>query len=148
MNKKSLQVKTKMTIAKPPREVFEAIVDPEKMSHYFISSGSSRMESGKTVRWVFDDAGMALEATVKHVEPDKFVSFLWSASGVEALVEMEMERAGAATLLRVSESEWPPDERGIARCVEQTQGWVHFLCCMKAYLEFGVNLRMGGRPPP
>jgi len=141
---KSLQVKTKMTIAKPAHEVFEAIVDPEKMSHYFISSGSGRMESGKTVRWVFDDAGMGLDAKVQRVEPDKFVSFLWSASGVEALVEMEMVPAGAATLLRVSESEWPSDEKGIARCVEQTQGWMHFLCCMKAYLEYGINLRKGG----
>ena len=32
----------------------------------------------------------------------------------------------------------------IARCIEQTQGWMHFLCCMKAYLEHGINLRKSG----
>ena len=48
MNPKALQVITQLPMAKPAREVFEAIVDPEKMSHYFISSGSGRMESGKT----------------------------------------------------------------------------------------------------
>jgi uncharacterized protein YndB with AHSA1/START domain len=50
MNKKSIQVKTQLSIAKPAHEVFEAIVDPRKMSQYFISSGSGRMESGQTVR--------------------------------------------------------------------------------------------------
>jgi uncharacterized protein YndB with AHSA1/START domain len=37
MKKKSLQVKTQLEIAKPVHQVFEAIIDPKKMSHYFIS---------------------------------------------------------------------------------------------------------------
>jgi len=133
-----------LSMAKPAHEVFEAIVDPAKMSHYFISSGSGRMESGKTVGWVFDDAGASLDVKVQRVEQDRLVSFLWSASGVEALVEMQIVSHDLTTLLKVSESGWPPDEKGIARCVEQTQGWMHFLCCMKAYLEYGINLRKGG----
>jgi uncharacterized protein YndB with AHSA1/START domain len=141
MNQQFLRVKTQLAIAKPAHEVFEAIVDPQQMSHYFISSGSARMESGKTVHWVFDGAGAGLDATVKRAEPDRFVSFLWSASGVEALVEMEIVPAEGGTLLKVSESEWPADAKGTARCVEQTQGWTHFLCCMKAHLEYGINLR-------
>lgn len=144
MDKRSLQVKTQLAIAKPAYEVFEAIVNPEKMSHYFISSGSGPMENGKTVRWVFDDVGLGLDVKVQRVERDRFVSFRWSASGVDALVEMQILPGDPATLLKVSESEWPPDEKGIARCIEQTQGWTHFLCCMKAYLEYGINLRQGG----
>ena len=41
----------------------------------------------------------------------------------------------------MSESGWPPDDQGIQRCLEQMQGWVHMLCCLKAYLEHGINLR-------
>ena len=37
MKAKALQVKTQLEIAKPVHQVFEAIVDPEKMSHYFNS---------------------------------------------------------------------------------------------------------------
>jgi uncharacterized protein YndB with AHSA1/START domain len=102
------------------------------------------MESGKTVRWVFDGGGAGLDVKVQRVERDRFVSFQWSASGVEALVEMHVDPKGSTTLAKVSESEWPADEKGIARCVEQTQGWMHFLCCMKAYLEYGINLRRSG----
>jgi uncharacterized protein YndB with AHSA1/START domain len=144
MDMKPLQVKTQIVIAKPAHDVFEAIVDPERMSHYFISSGSGRMESDKTVHWIFDNAGVGLEVKVQRVERDRFVSFLWTASGVEAHVAMQIVPSGSAILLKVSESEWPADEKGIARCVEQTKGWTHFLCCMKAYLEHGINLRQGG----
>jgi uncharacterized protein YndB with AHSA1/START domain len=139
--KRALQVKTQLKIAKPVPQVFEAIVDPEKMSHYFISSGKGRMESGKTVRWNFDSGG-GLDVRVDRIEPDRLVSFFWSASGVETLVAIELEQdADNGTLVKISESEWPRDDRGIARCIEQTQGWMHFLCCLKAYIEFGINLR-------
>ena len=141
MKTKALQVKTQMEIAKPVHQVFEAIVDPEKMSHYFISSGTGRMQAGKTVHWKFDKGG-GLDARVERTEPDRFVSFVWSASGTEAVVAMELVPVGdGGTVVKISESEWPPDEKGIARCIEQTQGWTHFLCCMKAYLEHGINLR-------
>ena len=138
---KPLQVKTQLEIAKPAHEVFEAIVDPEKMSHYFISSGSGRMQAGKSLQWRFEKGG-AIDVKVERIQPDRVVSFLWSASGMEGRVAMELAPAAdGGTLVKVSESEWPPDEKGIARCIEQTQGWMHFLCCMKAYLQYGINLR-------
>ncbi len=31
-----------------------------------------------------------------------------------------------------------------SRCMGQVEGWTQFLCCLKAYLEYGVNLRVGG----
>lgn len=145
MKKKTLQVKTQLEIGRPIHQVFEAIVAPEKMSHYFISSGKGRMQTGKTVRWKFDTGG-GLDVRVERIKPDRFVSFFWSASGVEARVAMELESVSKrGTLVKVSESKWPLNEKGIARCLEQTSGWMHFLCCMKAYLEYGINLRKHGR---
>ena len=37
-----------MGILKPAHEVFEAIVDPDKMNKYFITTSTGKMESGKT----------------------------------------------------------------------------------------------------
>ena len=42
----SLTIETKLQILKPAAKVFDAIVDPAKMSNYFISQGSGRMEEG------------------------------------------------------------------------------------------------------
>lgn len=140
-----LEVKTRLGVSKSPHEVFEAIVDPAKMSCYFISGGTGRLDAGEAVTWEWADVGGQLTVTPQKVERDRSVSFLWSASGVEARVVIELEPVSAAvTLVTVTESGWPPDVKGIARCVEQTQGWMHMLCCMKAYLEHGINLRKGG----
>jgi hypothetical protein len=50
MKENILQIKATLQIQKPVNDVFEAIVDPRKMSNYFISEGSGRMEKGKIMR--------------------------------------------------------------------------------------------------
>ena len=69
MSPSTLEIKAAIQIQKQPHEVFEAIVDPAKMSNYFIREGSGKMEN--------------------------------------------------------------------------TEGWANFLACLKAYLEYGINLRKG-----
>jgi uncharacterized protein YndB with AHSA1/START domain len=145
MDEDVLAVNTRLKITKPVHEIFEAVVDPKKMSRYFITTGSDRMATGKTIHWTWADVGAELDVRVKKVEPDRHISFLWTASGADSLVELRLEPAGDdATVVWVSESGWPPDAEGITRCIEQTAGWVHFLCCLKAFLEHGIDLRTGG----
>ena len=50
---KMLKIKTALQIAKPKAEVLEAIIDPEKMKHYFIAESSGMMEEGKSISWKF-----------------------------------------------------------------------------------------------
>ena len=144
---KELQAKVKLKILKPVSTVFEGIIDPKHMSHYFISSGSARLEAGKTLTWTWTDYGdtpLAVDVRVQHVDRDKRISFLWKASGVEALVSMTLEPINPnTTLVTITEGGWDKDDKGIARLVEQTHGWVHFLCGLKAYLEHGINIRIG-----
>ena len=145
-NSKELQAKVQLKVLKPIHTVFEGIVDPRHMSHYFISSGSARMEERKTVTWKWADFGNAkADVKVQHIEKDKYISFLWSASGVEAsLVEIRLEAVNPdTTLVRITEAGWDKDDAGIARVVQQTHGWVHFLCGLKVYLEHGINIRIG-----
>lgn len=43
-------------IARPVAEVFEAVVDPGQLSHYFTTGGArGRLETGATVTWDFAD---------------------------------------------------------------------------------------------
>ncbi|MHA2284183.1 MAG: hypothetical protein ACXAC5_25370 [Promethearchaeota archaeon] len=76
---------------------------------------------------------------------DKTVSFQWAASGTEALVKIELlQDAPDATIVKIFESDWPLDIEGAKRCLQQRRGWMHMLCCLKAYLEHGIDLRRGG----
>ena len=53
MSKQSLEIKVALQILIPAKTVFEAIVDPEHMSNYFISKSSGRMIEGEQVWWKF-----------------------------------------------------------------------------------------------
>jgi uncharacterized protein YndB with AHSA1/START domain len=53
MENQLLEIQTKIQIQKPAAEVFEAIVDPVKMSNYFIAKGSGRMDHEKMIMWRF-----------------------------------------------------------------------------------------------
>lgn len=145
MNDGVLKVNTQMGIQKPAKDVFEAIVNPEKMNKYFITTSTGRMESGKTITWTWEDYDAEHQIKVGKIEKDKLVSFTWDGSGVECLVVITIESKGEnKTLVKITESDWPVDYKGASRCMGQVEGWTHFLCCLKAFIEYGVNLRVGG----
>ena len=47
MEKQTLEIKAALQMLKPVNEVFEAIIDPVKMSNYFISKAAGRWKKGK-----------------------------------------------------------------------------------------------------
>jgi len=88
MSENTIKAKVQMGILKPASEIFEAIVDPEKRNKYFITTGSGRMESGKTLIWTWEDFEGEHEVKVGKIEKDKVVSFEWNGSGVNCVVVM------------------------------------------------------------
>jgi len=145
MSEERIKTKIQMGVLKPAHEVFDAIVDPSKMNKYFISTSTGIMERGKKLTWTWEDFDGSHEVKVQNVEKDKLVSFTWEGSGVECLVVITFEPKGDnLTLVKITESDWPADLEGATQCMGQVEGWTHFLCCLKAYLEYDVNLRVGG----
>ena len=144
---KDLEINAKLQIAKPRNEVFDAIIDPEKMSNYFISSGASKMEEGKSIVWGFPEfPDMKIDVKVLTVKTPELITFEWEGSkdrNLQVKIELE-ERPGNQTLVKLTEGKMEPTEEGIAWLGRNTEGWANFLACMKAYLEFGINLRKGG----
>jgi len=144
MTEDKINAKVQMGILKPVSEVFEAIVDPEKMSKYFISGSTGRMESGKNLIWTWPDFDGEIQIKVGKIEKDKVVSFEWGGSGNNCVVVVSLEaKSENKTLVIVTESDWPADYKGAKQCMGQVEGWTNFLCCLKAYLEYGINLRVG-----
>lgn len=140
----NLSIKTKIQVLKPANEVFEAIIEPEKMSNYFIAKGSAKMESGKTVMWSFPEFEGDFPIKVQQVKPAGFISFYWDNDSVETLVEITIDAVGdEVTIVTVTEKEMENNENGIKWLKGNTEGWANFLACLKAYTEYGINLRKG-----
>jgi uncharacterized protein YndB with AHSA1/START domain len=141
---KILEIKAALQIQKPVNEVFEAIVDPVRMSNYFISKGSGRMEKGKEILWKFPEFEGEFPIRVGEITKDKYISYYWEMDGIDLLVEMTLTtEPNNSTLVTITEKSRENDEAGIKWLKGNTEGWANFLACLKAYLEYGINLRKG-----
>ncbi|MFT3761902.1 MAG: SRPBCC family protein [Pseudoxanthomonas sp.] len=142
-------------ISKPLGEVFEAVVDPGQLSHYFTTGGAKgRIETGAVVTWDFHDFPGAFPVHVTEVEKDRRIVLRWD--GAEGTVEADEsgERKTTVvmsfealedgrTLVRISEYGWSDTEAGRDASYGNCEGWTGMLCAMKVWLEYGINLRQG-----
>lgn len=139
-----LIITTKIRILKPVAEVYEAIVNPEKMSHYFISKGSDRMDVSEALIWNFPEFDVDVPILVDKIEANRYISYYWDVGDKKHLVEILLEKEGTdATIVTVREKGENNNEAGIKWLMGNTEGWANFLACLKAYLEYGINLRKG-----
>ena len=129
-------ITTKMMIHKPARDVFEAIVNPEKMGGYWFSSGTDRVEQGKTITWTYEEYGAEGVIHVKEVKEHEKIVFNWG----ETTVTMTFCNEDGSTLIQVTESGLKADDPNIvAKMLGQKEGWVYMLTCLKGYLENGMT---------
>lgn len=140
----SLIINTAISIQKPITDVFEAIVNPEKMVNYFISESSGKMEEGKTLVWKFPEFETTFPIVVTKIIENQLISFSWKIGQKDMLVEIKLTSTSAySTLVKITESEMVNDENGLNWLKGNTEGWANFSACLKAYLEYGINLRKG-----
>lgn len=140
-----LTIKAGIQVQRPPHEVFEAIADPGKMSHYFISRSTGRMEPGRELTWHFPEFEQGSQVRIGHIDTDRYISFYWGADPANLqLVEITLfDKGENGTHVTVTEKEMDNNEAGIKWLKSNTEGWANFLACLKAYLEYGINLRKG-----
>jgi uncharacterized protein YndB with AHSA1/START domain len=144
MENRILEIKAALQIQKPANEVFEAIVDPVKMSNYFISKSSGRMEEGRILIWKFPEFDLEFPIRVDKIESNRYISYYWEVDGIELLVEMTLTTgANNSTIVTITEKSRKDDEAGIKWLMGNSEGWANFLACLKAFLEYGINLRKG-----
>ena len=144
-NIKRLEINVSLMVQKPTYEVFEAIADPSQMSNYFISKSSGRMEEGKTLTWEFPEMKMQFPVYIRKVEKDKYLSFHWAdPEGNDTQVEISLlPKENNSTFVKIKEKDRANDEEGLKWLSGNTEGWTNFLVCLKAWMEYGINLRKG-----
>jgi uncharacterized protein YndB with AHSA1/START domain len=136
-----------LKIRKPVAEVFEAVVDPKKLSGYFTRTASGRLAPGQTVMWSFVEFPEEFPVKCKEVKTNERIVFEWESAegGYDTRIEMNFKSLDdGSTMVQVSESGWKDTEKGIKSSYDNCGGWMHFECALKAYLEYGINLREGG----
>lgn len=156
-----LKFRVAARIARPVHDVFEAVADPDKLSHYFTTAGAKgRLETGATVTWDFADFPGAFPVQVIEVEPDRKIVLEWKANEGEPPNVEGGEMTGSnynttvtmtftpldgdtRTMVEIEEKGWRETEGALKASYGNCQGWSQMLAALKAWLEYGINLREG-----
>lgn len=142
-------------ISRPVHDVFEAVANPEELSHFFTTGGAEgRLETGAVVTWDFHDFPGAFPVNVVEVEQDAKIVLRWDANehvvdpdaagSHQTTVTMTFEPLDDdRTLVQISEFGWKSSQDGLAASYGNCEGWTGMLCAMKMWAEHGINLREG-----
>jgi len=131
---------TKMNISKQAHDIFEAFVDPIKIGNFWFSSSSERWETGKTITLKYDEYNAQVVIEVVEMEVDRKIVFV---GGEDHRVTITLQPLNdESTVVEVMEEGFSEeDENIIAKMLDNKEGWVYMLTCLKGYLEHGVDLR-------
>lgn len=143
----TVKFEVQLKIRKPVAEVFDAVANPKTLSRYFIETSSGPLVPGSTVMWKFPEFDGQVPVIVTTVEPDSRIAFDWPATSGDYQTHVEMRFIALDadnTMVKIAESGWPKDDKGLSDSHGNAGGWMHMLACMKAWLEYGINLREGG----
>ncbi|MCA0147267.1 SRPBCC family protein [Rossellomorea vietnamensis] len=130
---------TQMKIQKPANDIFEAFVDPEKIGGFWFSSSSERWEEGKTVTLRYEEYDAQGDIHIVEIQEEKKIVFEW---GGNHKVTISFTEETGSTIVGVKEEGFDEDSENIINeLVDNKEGWVYMLTCLKGYMEYGVNLR-------
>lgn len=135
-----------LVIRRPVSEVFRAFADPEVTTRFWFSRSSGPLSDGASVEWHFDPHGVSAAVRVLEFEPDSRIAYEWGSpdGGEVSSVEMDFEpRPDDRTWVRVASAgfQGSPDEV-IAKALDSMGGFSLVLAAAKAWLEYGVELRI------
>ena len=134
-------------IQKPLAEVYDAVYNTGKLSQYFTTGGSSGpLDEGTTVMWSWHDYPGSYAVDVVKSVPNELIAFEWKASSGDYNTRTEIafqELGPNETLVKITESGWEETEAGLKDSYGNCCGWTEMSCALKAWLEYGINLRKG-----
>jgi uncharacterized protein YndB with AHSA1/START domain len=135
-----------LKVRRPAAEVFDAVVNPDKLSRYFVQSASAALVEGTTVHWRFAEIPGEHPVKVSRVVKDQSVTLEYDRpDGGKIGVEMVfLPLDASATTVQINEAGWGATPEDISESYGNAGGWMHMMCCLKAFLEYGINLREGG----
>ncbi len=129
---------------KPANEVLEAFVDPAKIKNFWFSS-AARWEQGQTVSLRYEEYNAEVDIEVIEILPNKKIVYRWGTDGQGNVVTISLEELdSSSTIIEITEEGFREDDDELmSNLLDNKEGWVFMLTCLKGYLEFGINQLRG-----
>jgi uncharacterized protein YndB with AHSA1/START domain len=130
-----LVARAKMLIRRPAIEVFNAFVQPDLITKFWLKGTTGALGQGAQVEWQFMVPGATERVHVTAFDEPHRIAFAWSEGGLGVDMKFFEEQKGITVVsieVRGFESEGGTDQ-----VVNATEGFSIVLCDLKVLLESG-----------
>lgn len=136
-------------VSRPVEQVYDAVADPEQLSHYFTTGGArGRLEAGAEVSWDFADFPGRFGVEVVEADAPRRIVIRWEGvasldSSTTVTFDFEPIDDNTRTLVTITESSWQVTAEGATNAFGNCMGWTGMLAALRVWIEHGINLRDG-----
>ena len=133
---KGRMIRAEIATSATPEQPWEAWADPENIAQWFVDRAAGEAKPGETMTWFFDRFGYVLPYKIVDAVPGKLIVFKWEApQRYPGILEVRIDRAGGATVLRLVNSGFREDAGWDDEYAGVSSGWKVALGILKFYLE-------------
>jgi uncharacterized protein YndB with AHSA1/START domain len=135
-----LVAKAKMLIRCPASEVFDAFVQAERITQFWLQSTTGPLAQGASVEWQFMVPGAKERVNVTSFVRPSHLAFTWVEGGLAVDMQFIEEQSGI-TIASVDVTGFQ-DEGGMEQVVNASEGFSIVLCDLKVLLETGRSANL------
>ena len=131
-----------MLVRKPPKEAFQAFVDPTITTKFWFTKSSGKLTPGADLRWDWEMYGVSAKVAVNEVEANRRIRFQWGDDQPTTVELRFTPWEDGATYVEVTEAGLSGNsgDEVLARVADSTGGFTIVLCALKALLEHDLVL--------
>lgn len=128
-------VEVDMLIRRRVNEVWDAFVDPDRITKFWLARSTGRLEPRAVVTWGFKIAGAEAEVKVVDAVPGELLDLRWED---DQPLRISFEGRGGSTLVTVRVTDFGGDAPA-ADAAETMSGFTLMLASLKMWLEHGIE---------
>lgn len=129
-----LVARSKMLIRRSAAEVFNAFVQPDLITKFWLKGTTGPLAQGAQVEWQFMVPGATEGVHVTAFDAPHHIAFSWSEGGLDVDMKFLEEKGSTVASVEVRGFE---SDGGTDQVVNATEGFSIVLCDLKVFLETG-----------
>lgn len=122
-------------MAAPPEKLWRALTQPHLIEEWLMKNDFKPVAGHKfnLSRQPSPDVNVVIDCEVLTVEPNRTLSYRWSAYGTDTVVTFTLTPTGSGTMLRVEQDGFGPDQKAAYKGAMAS--WPHFLAALDELLK-------------
>jgi len=132
---RELVARAKVLIRCPVSKAFDAFVQPELITKFWLQGTTGPLAQGAQVEWQFMVPGATERVEVTAFVPPQHIAFSWTGGGLG--VDMRFTAQQDDITVVCIEARGFKEEDGLDPVVDATEGFSIVLCDLKVFLEAG-----------